>query len=64
MRIHAFLEHWGIINYAAKGQLIAPGRHPSDLILKFNEQGNPFGSPDKLDLFDFDKTLIPKAYNP
>lgn len=37
MRIHAFLEHWGIINYAAKEQLISHGTHASDLIMKFNE---------------------------
>jgi len=56
MRIHAFLEHWGIINYEAKEQLLSHGTHTTDLIMKFNEE-------EKLDMFEFDKMLIPKSYS-
>jgi hypothetical protein len=63
MRIHAFLEHWGIINYMAKDQLISNGTHTTDLIMKFNEEGNIMCNTEKLDMFEFDKMLIPKSYS-
>lgn len=63
MRIHAFLEHWGIINYTSKVQVIGPSTHTTDLLLKSNAESTSAAHSDKLDLFDFDKALIPKAYN-
>ena len=54
MRIHAFLEHWGIINnYSLKGQVPTNTR---ELIMRFDED-------QKLDLFDYDKKLISKSYS-
>lgn len=54
IRIHAFLEHWGIINkYSLKGQAPNGARQ---LIMKFDDEH-------KLDLFDYDKKIVAKAYN-
>ena len=57
MRIHAFLEHWGIINrYDEEGETsnLNPAR---ELIMKFDDEEH------KQDMFDYDKKLLAKSYN-
>lgn len=61
MRIHSFLEHWGLINFNVdptthtQNLFLHKPNYTSEKIFKFSKRD------DKLDLFDLEKKGIPKS---